>query len=51
MDDIKRLKIEIETSKAQLRRFLEDGADINEILDLNYKIDDLIIQFYHLKAE
>ncbi len=50
MEEINKLKSEIELLKAKLRRFLEDDeTDRKKILEVNYKIDDLILKFYHLQ--
>ncbi|MBM7615360.1 hypothetical protein [Alkaliphilus hydrothermalis] len=52
MEDIKQLKDEIATLKNKLRRFLEDEeSDVNEILEINFKIDDLINKFYRLQRK
>jgi len=52
MEDIKQLKSEIATLKNKLRRFLDDEeADVDEILEINFKIDDLINKFYHLQSK
>jgi len=46
------LKSEIATLKNKLRRFLDDEeADVDEILEINFKIDDLINKFYHLQSK
>lgn len=51
MDELKMLKNEIEVLKTQLRRLMEDEADIKDILKVNYAIDDLINQYYCLNKE
>lgn len=49
MNEIQKLKVEIETLKSQLRTYLERNADLEEVLELNYKIDKLIVKFYQMK--
>lgn len=49
ISDILKLKEEIETLKSKLRIYLETDVDLDQILELNYRIDDLIVKFYRLK--
>ncbi|SCY87005.1 hypothetical protein [Alkaliphilus peptidifermentans] len=49
MKEIQKIKVEIETLKSQLRNYLERNADLEEVLELNYKIDKLIVKFYQMK--
>lgn len=51
MDHLIELKKEIEAQKNQLIKLLESDESIDEILKLNYRIDELIVDFYRLQKE
>ena len=54
MKDIQKLlelKIEIETLKAKLRRSLDDPFNMDSIMELNYKIDELIVKYHRLEKD
>ncbi len=54
MDDIQKLqelKVEIETLKTKLRHCLDEALSTESIMELNVKIDELIVQYHLMKNE
>ncbi len=54
MSDIQKLqelKDEIETLKAKLRHCLDEALSMESVMELNVKIDALIVQYHQLKND
>lgn len=51
MNRLMELKQEIEVQKGNLIKLLESDAEIEEIYELNYRLDDLIVKYYRILRE